>query len=372
MRLTFPVLLLAAFSDWAIASDEGVVELSKRGNTYRFVVRKTGREFAVTAPDTWAGNVRVLSAAGKHCGVAWPHFLVNKEGKWLTDRVESEGMKLVELKILKSSGPVISYRGTWQFRDYFTSSETHFTWYEPAKATQVHLVRTQLRILKDLEGITTTWVEFMTRENSYSTVAAMVKGGKVVTMDVSKTGRKRNMHHWDGMELADGGWITIYGSRSGQGGCAALVPLAHSPGRVRPRINNGHVDNIEIHLLDARKRNRLKKGQKFLLEYLLIAGPDRKDWKWIAPAVERARAFMKRAKRHFVCDGAGPIGSHSLARGRFLLSVDQRLQSLAYLNEGHVFRYSVVFHVIRSPSFHCGENNRVDADLCLTHGGSKV
>ena len=296
MRLRFAALILVAFSHWAVASDEGLLELRKTGGAYRFVLRKTGKEFAVMVPDAWQGNVRIFSPSGEHCGVAWPHFLMNSEGKWLTDNVESEGMQLVYFEVLQPSGPVIGYRGKWKFRDYFTSSETHFTWYESAQSTQVHLVRTQLRVLKDLENITTTWVEFMTRENTYTTAAAMVKGGTVVTMDVSKTGRRRNMHYWDGRELADGGWITIYGPRCGQAGCAAFVPLTYGPGPMRPRINNGHVDNIEIHMLDARKRNTLNKGQEFFLEYLLIAGPDNKDWKWIDRAVERARAFMQRSK----------------------------------------------------------------------------
>jgi len=38
-----------------------------------------------------------------------------------------------------------------------------------------------------------------------------------------------------------------------------------------------------------------KKDQMFSLEYLLIAGPDKTDWKWIAPAVQRAHIFMKRS-----------------------------------------------------------------------------
>lgn len=287
--------MLVAFCHWAMASDGDVLELRKAGNAYQFVLKETGRKLAVMVPDAWQGNVRCLSASGEHCGVAWPHFLMNSEGKWLTDRAESEGMTLVDFEVLRTSGSVIGYRGTLVFRDYFTSSETHITWYEPAQSTQVHLVRTQLRVLKDLQDITTTWVEFMTRENSYTTVAAMVRGGTVVTMDISKTVR-RNMHHWDGMKLADNGWITIYGSRSGQASCVALVPLTHSPGSARPRINNGHVDNIEIHLLDARKRDSLRKGQEVSLEYLLVVGPDKKDWEWIGPTVERARAFMERSK----------------------------------------------------------------------------
>ena len=43
-------------------------------------------------------------------------------------------------------------------------------------------------------------------------------------------------------------------------------------------------------------RRRLRKGQEFLLEHLLVVGPDQKDWQWIVPAVERACAFMARSK----------------------------------------------------------------------------
>ena len=297
MRSAFAISMLVRVACCAGADDSSVLELNKSSeDDYRFVVSETGRDLAVTAPNACQGNVNIISPNGEHCGVTWPHFLMMSEGKWLTDKVESEGQKLLTFEVLNESGPVIGYRGEWKFRDYFVSSETHFAWYEPTSTTQVHFVRTELEILEDLEDITTTWVEFMTRENSYTTVAAKTKDGDVTTMDISKTGRKRNMHYWDGEELADDGWVTIYGARYGQDSCVALVPLKHSPDPIRPRINNGHVDNIEIHMLDARKRNALKKGEKFFLEYLLIAGPDKSDWKWLDPAVERARAFMRRSQ----------------------------------------------------------------------------
>ncbi len=35
--------------------------------------------------------------------------------------------------------------------------------------------------------------------------------------------------------------------------------------------------DFEVHLLDARKRNTLTKGQTFTLEYLLLAGPDQQE-----------------------------------------------------------------------------------------------
>jgi hypothetical protein len=251
-----------------------------------------GKELAELVPDANQGNVGITSPSSKKfCGVNWPHFLMLGQG-WLTDKVESEGFKLIEFKTIQTSGPAVSYSGKWQFRDCFTSSEIHFAWYDTQNQTQVHLIKTQAKILKDLPDIGCSWVEFMTPENSYTTVAARIKGGKVITMDISGSGKDANMHYWDGNELADDGWITIYGARKGQDGCVAMVPLTHGADPLRPRINNGHVDNIEIHVLDARKHNLLKKGRTFRLQYLLIAGPDQKDWKWIDAAVQRARAFM--------------------------------------------------------------------------------
>jgi len=289
-------LILMVFCHDALAEDKDVLELRKARDDYRFVLKETGKEIAQMVPEAWQGNVRILSPTGRHCGISWPHFLMNSEGNWLTDRVESEGMKLLDLKVLRDLGPVVGYQGQWKFRDYFTSSETHFTWYESAESTQVHLVRARLKILKDLQGITAVWVEFMTRENSYTTAAAMVKGSEVLTLDVGKSGSERNMHYWDGRELAKRGWITIYGTRNQQGCCVALVPLAFSPDVVRPRVNNGHVDNIEIHMLDATQRDDLQQGQEFFLDYLLIVGPDKQDWRWVAPAVERARVYMKQSE----------------------------------------------------------------------------
>jgi hypothetical protein len=290
MKLAVIVLVISA-GIVSVATAEPI-ELKEAGNdTYRVMAGK--KELAVLMPDAWQGNLNIVSTKNKTvCGVNWPHFLLYSEGKWLTDRVESEGLKLVEFKTLKTSGSLIGYSVSWKFRDYCISSECHFAWYDDASGTQVHLVKTQIEILKNLTDISSAWVEFMSPENSYTTVAAKTKNSKVITMDVSKTGENANMHYLDGYELANDGWITIYGARKGQDACVAMAPVNHSPGAVRPRINNGHVDNIEIHVLDARKRNSLTKGRTFYLEYLLLVGPDQKDWKWIDPAIQSARTFM--------------------------------------------------------------------------------
>lgn len=291
-------LLLCAFVAIAArGADEGDLTLLHAGDACRFVLPSTGRELAVARPDSWQGNVRIQSPEGVECGVSWPHFLMNSQGKWLTDRVESEGMKLIEFRLLQSSGPMVGYEGTWQFRDYFTTSETHFAWYEPAYSQQVHLVSTRLRVLKDLDDIHGIWVEFMTRENSHRAAATTVGDGRVVTMDVSQSGPEKNMHFWDEQEIPTGGWIALYGPAGGRAGSAALIPLASSTPRLRPRVNNGHVDNIEIHLLDPRKPHQLARGQDFFLEYLFIAGPDQDDWEWVAPAAKRAREVLQASRK---------------------------------------------------------------------------
>ena len=303
MERALPLLICATFLPQALAADADALRLEKvNQDLYRLVVAETGRQLAVTRPDHGQGNVRVFSRNGKHCGVNWPHFLMYSDGHWLTDAVESEGLRLVEFEVRDDSGAArrnrgVGYRGKWKFRDYFTTSEQRFTWYDRATATQFHLVDTELEILKDLDDISSVWVEFMTRENSYATVAAKTKDGRVVTLDVSKTGKLRNMHYFDGEELAENGWIAIYGARNGQDACAAFVPLEHSPGPMRPRVNNGHVDNIEVHLLDARQYDILKAGQRFRLQYILIVAPDQPDWKWIEPAAEKAKVYVEQAVR---------------------------------------------------------------------------
>ena len=280
------------------ASDGPPLNLVAAGtDDYRVVIAGDKKELAAIRPDVWQGNVNILSPTGRLAGVNWPHFLMGSEGHWLTDWVESEGQQLVEFQVLVPSGRVVGYRGAWKFRDYFVSRETHRIWYDPESQMQVHFAQTELDVLKDLPEVNAVWVEFMTQENSYSTAAAKMKDGSVATLDVSKTGLLANMHYWDGQELACGGWIAIYGTRQGQGGCVALAPLERTSGPIHPRVNNGHVDNIELHVLDARKRQPLQAGQRFSLEYLLLAGPDRSDTNWIEPALAKAAVTLETLRK---------------------------------------------------------------------------
>ena len=110
--------MLLCFAHCAVAADDPLLELTKRSDDHdRLLVDSTGKELAVTVPDAWQGNVSILSPNGKRCGVAWPHFLMNREGKWLSDDVEPEGQGLVEFEILRRTGSVVAYRGKWRFRN---------------------------------------------------------------------------------------------------------------------------------------------------------------------------------------------------------------------------------------------------------------
>ena len=288
-----PVAFLVAVAGAVSVSASELIELREAGKD-KYQVMADQAELAVLMPDNWQGNLNILSPNKKMCGVNWPHFMLYSQGKWVSDRVESEGLRLLDFKVLKASGPFVAYAGQWSFRDYCITSERHFIWYDATNLTQVHLVKTQLQVRKDLPDISSAWVEFMTEQDTYTQIAAKLKNRGVVTLNLQAPGLnpKADRHYLDGYELADGGWMTIYNARKGQDACAALVPLSHSPGAIHPRIYYSHVDNIEIHILDARKNNFLAKGSTFSLEYLLIVGPDRNDWKWIDPAVENARAFM--------------------------------------------------------------------------------
>jgi len=59
-------------------------------------------------------------------GHLWSQFLMLSPGEWLTDRVESEGQRLVSFEALAREGKLIRYRGKWAFRDLFTSAAEHY------------------------------------------------------------------------------------------------------------------------------------------------------------------------------------------------------------------------------------------------------
>ena len=90
------------------ASDGPTLNLVAAGtDDYRVVTAGDKKELAALRPDAWQGNVNILSPTGRLDGVNWPHFLMGSEGRWLTDRVESEGQQLVEFQVLVPSGCVV-------------------------------------------------------------------------------------------------------------------------------------------------------------------------------------------------------------------------------------------------------------------------
>jgi hypothetical protein len=259
---------------------------------YQIELKDSGQVLGTFRPYQTQGNMRVQDSTGTHCGVNWPHLLMHSQGVWLSTEGESDGQKLERFEICKSSGEVVAYRCEWRFLDYFTVDENHMVWFDQATTTQVHRITTELNFLRDVPEVTTTWVEFMTPANNYSTIAGKMTNGVVKTENILG-GTNQVEHLWDGEILDTNGWIAVYDSVSNQLSCAAMVPLSVSGGMARPRINNGlQVDNIEIHLLDPTENETFSAGYSFTLDYLMIIPPDQTDWTWVDPAVADAKLFM--------------------------------------------------------------------------------
>lgn len=274
------------------ASVSGPAELTlaeSEGEPGRWVVRSAGtaRPLLEIVPDAWSGNANVYAPGGTiRVGHFWSQLLMFSGGNWLTDRVESEGFRLISFEVLRRHGESVRYRGTWQFRDYFTSEAEHLVWVRGG--TVFHHVRASLKVLRDIPKVTAVWVELMNDADAYRTAAAKTTRG-VVEQPLTGTS---NMHYMDGLRLQERGWIAVYGPRKNQNASAALVPLGSSHA-VRPRVNDSHCDNIELHLLDPRRSRALPKGRSFSLEYLLLIHGAADGREWIDGRVRDAEVFLR-------------------------------------------------------------------------------
>ena len=251
-------------SETAPGSGRWIVSRAKNGQTLLEIV-----------PDAWQGNANVYPVDGAvRVGHLWSQFLMLSPGRWLTDRAESEGQKLVSFEVLQNRGRWVSYRGAWKFRDYFITKAEHSIWIR--QETVCHWVRTDLTVLQDIPRAGAVWVEFMNDAGAYSTIAVKT-AHKVI--ELLATGRT-DTHHLDGEVLGKNGWIAIYGPRNGQDSSAALVALEGSH-PVRPRFFDAHVDTIELHMLDPRTTRTLRKGHVFRLEYVLLVSREADNCRWI-------------------------------------------------------------------------------------------
>lgn len=238
-------------------------------------------------PDAWQGNANLYPYDGTvRVGHLWSQFLMLSPGQWLTDRVESEGQRLLSFEVVERQGRIIQYRGEWAFRDLFTSAAEHHIWVRGK--TVFHYVQTDLTVLKEIPNVGAVWVELMNDADTYGTIAVKTQTQIIERKATGTT----DQHYLDENTLDEAGWITIYGPRGGQQGSAALVVMnASDP--VHPRSYDGHVDNIELHMLDPRQVRTLPAGQSFHLDYLVLVSSQADTWDWIDEAIEEARVVLE-------------------------------------------------------------------------------
>ena len=234
-------------------------------------------------PDMWQGNSDVYPlAGGRRVGHHWSQFLMLSPGKWLTDRVESEGEFLIDFKVLKSSGKLVAYSGKWGFRDYFVTTAVHYIWADDEFLYRY--VKTNLTVLRDIpDPVGAIWVELMNDPDYYATAVSKTEKG-LITYDMhGVTG-----HALKEYTLGIYGWIALINPLSSDvRGSPALI-LVRSSQKAHPTVCNcPNVDNIEIHMLGDEIR-MLKKGDYFELHYLLIVSNKPNSYSWIDEAIKRA------------------------------------------------------------------------------------
>lgn len=102
---------------------------------------------------------------------------------------------------------------------------------------------------------------------------------------------KSGEHYLDEYLLDKYGWIGLYQPLKGQRGSPALVAI-ESTHSVRPRLYDGHVDNIELHMLNPREVRNLSTGDYFELHYLLVTSPETDNYDWIDKSITRAKSII--------------------------------------------------------------------------------
>jgi hypothetical protein len=266
--------------------------LFKSGTHYEVRLKSEGKMLIYLEPDAWQGNSDVYSVAGgRRVGHHWSQFLMASPGKWLTDRVESEGEFLIDFKVLKDEGKIVIYAGRWGFRDYFVTAAVHYIWVE--NDLLYRYVKTNLTVLRDIpDPVGEIWVELMNDPDYYMLAVAK-------TMDGIKTYDMRGITGGALREytLDRYGWIALINpSSSGVKGSPVLV-LVDSTHKVHPAVDSiPQVDTIGLHLLGEDVRI-LKRGDYYELNYLLIVSTKPNDYSWIDDAVKEAEPMIDLIER---------------------------------------------------------------------------
>ncbi|MCS7125846.1 MAG: hypothetical protein NZ929_02925, partial [Aigarchaeota archaeon] len=198
--------------------------LTKAGAThYEVRLESTDTMLIYLEPDMWQGNSDVYPVTGgQRVGHHWSQFLMLSPGRWLTDRVESEGQFLIDFKIFKERGWMIIYAGRWGFRDYFITDAIHYIWIEDG--ILYRYVKTNLTVLKDIpDPVGAIWVELMNDPDYYMTAITNTREGLIVYNMSGVTG-----HALKEYVLNRYGWIALINPRLAEGSPALILVKSSS------------------------------------------------------------------------------------------------------------------------------------------------
>ena len=277
---------------------EKLIMISSDVDLCQVLMAENQRLILEVRPNAWQGNARIFPYEGtQEAGTFWSHFLMASEN-WLTDKVESEGLRLLSFKPCQGHSKIAHYSGEWAFRDLFISKKTHWLW--ASNGTIFHYVSTNLLVLSEIPDVSAIWVELMNNRNVHNSVATQV-GHKIIERAVhGDHPSDPHFHDLDEFVLDENGWITIYGARAGQKGSSALVPIKSSHS-VRPRLYDSHMDNIELHMLDPKAKRTLNKNDTFQLDYLLLVNTETETetWDWVEPKINQSTEVISYIKNTY-------------------------------------------------------------------------
>ena len=197
-------------------------------------IPSTGQLLTRIGPSIWQGNADIypvdprITSPGdtRRAGHYWSQFLMAGTDPatnqyFLTDQVESEGEKLQSFNVIQSSGKVIEYEGTWNFRNLFTTTAHHWVWVDGSN--EYHRVQVSLNVLNPINDVKAIWTEFFNVADAYQTVTVKTRDNGIQTANITGT---TNDHHFGQYTLGRDDWIAMSNPLIGQADSVARVLLS--------------------------------------------------------------------------------------------------------------------------------------------------
>jgi hypothetical protein len=209
------------------------LSMAPNGNDfYDITVPSTGQLLTHVGPSVWQGNADIYpidpTRQTARDGHYWSQFLMigtdpATNEPFLTDQVESEGEKLQSFNVLRPSGKVIEYQGTWTFRNLFTTTATHWLWVEGNN--EYHRVQVSMDVTSKINNVQAVWTELFGNPDVYHTITTKTRSNGIVSM-TNTLGT--NQHFLSQYDLARNDWLAWTDPTGGQKGSIARVELSNS------------------------------------------------------------------------------------------------------------------------------------------------